>query len=59
MPRLSDALDNGFRLKGLGKTEMPPTPGVHPKEDAFIHADLGGFAAGLKTGRQNDTEKIF
>ena len=24
-----------------------------------IHADLGELAAGLKTGRQNDTEKIF
>ncbi|MHB9126237.1 MAG: ornithine cyclodeaminase family protein [Armatimonadota bacterium] len=33
-----DAVDNGFRLKGLGKTEMPPKPGVHPVADCFIHA---------------------
>ena len=38
MREVIDALDNGFRLKGLGKTEMPPKPGVHPRTDAFIHA---------------------
>ncbi len=32
------AVDNGFRLKGLGKTEMPPKPGIHPRPDSFIHA---------------------
>ncbi|MFH1970135.1 MAG: ornithine cyclodeaminase family protein [Verrucomicrobiota bacterium] len=32
------AVDNGFRLKGLGKTEMPPKPGIHPRPNAFIHA---------------------
>lgn len=38
MKEVLDAVDNGFRLKGLGKTEMPPKPGIHPKEDCFIHA---------------------
>jgi ornithine cyclodeaminase/alanine dehydrogenase len=27
-----------LRLKGLGKTEMPPKPGIHTRPDAFIHA---------------------
>ena len=31
-------VDNGFRLKGLRKTEMPPKPGIHPRPDCFIHA---------------------
>jgi ornithine cyclodeaminase/alanine dehydrogenase-like protein (mu-crystallin family) len=38
MKEVLDAVDNGFRLKGLGKTEMPPKPGIHPSNDAFIHA---------------------
>jgi len=38
MREVIDTVDNGFRLKGLGKTEMPPKPGVHPRTDAFIHA---------------------
>jgi len=32
------AVDNGFRLKGLGKTEMPPKPGIHSRPNSFIHA---------------------
>ncbi len=38
MAEVIEAVDNGFRLKGLGKTEMPPKPGIHPRQDAFIHA---------------------
>ena len=38
MKDVLEALDNGFRLKGLGKTEMPPKPGIHPVKNAFIHA---------------------
>ena len=38
MPEVLAAVDNGFRLKGLGKTEMPPKPGIHPRPNAFIHA---------------------
>ena len=38
MGEVLEAVENGFRLKGLGKTEMPPKPGIHPKQDVFIHA---------------------
>jgi len=38
MKEVVEAVDNGFRLKGLGKAEMPPKPGVHPRKDCFIHA---------------------
>jgi len=38
MKEVLEAVDNGFRLKGLGRTEMPPKPGVHPRADSFIHA---------------------
>ena len=33
-----EILDAVFRAKRLGRTEMPPKIGVHPREDAFIHA---------------------
>ncbi|NIM05904.1 MAG: ornithine cyclodeaminase family protein [Armatimonadetes bacterium] len=52
MKEVLEAVDNGFRLKGLKKTEMPPKPGVHPRPNAFIHAMPGYVqeveAAGLK-----------
>lgn len=38
MARIIGALEEMFRQKGLGKTEMPPKPGIHPLPDAFIHA---------------------
>lgn len=38
MADVIDCLDGGFRLKGLGKTQMPPKPGIHPRPDSFIHA---------------------
>jgi len=31
-------IEEAFRQKAMGKTEAPPKPGVHPKQDAFIHA---------------------
>ena len=47
-----EAVDEGFRLKGQGKTEMPPKPGIHPRPDCFIHAMpayvRGKEVAGLK-----------
>lgn len=52
MAEIIEAVDAMFRLKGQGKVEMPPKPGIHPLPDAFIHAmpaflpDLG--AAGIK-----------
>src|SRR4051812_4124647 len=33
-----EILDQLFRAKRLGRTEMPPKIGVHPRDDAFIHA---------------------
>jgi ornithine cyclodeaminase/alanine dehydrogenase-like protein (mu-crystallin family) len=33
-----DILDAAFRAKRAGDVEMPPKVGVHPREDAFIHA---------------------
>jgi ornithine cyclodeaminase/alanine dehydrogenase-like protein (mu-crystallin family) len=32
------SLEQMFLEKGMGRTEMPPKPGVHPQTDAFIHA---------------------
>jgi ornithine cyclodeaminase/alanine dehydrogenase len=33
-----DILDRAFRAKRDGAVEMPPKIGVHPRDDAFIHA---------------------
>lgn len=38
MKEVLKVVEHGFCLKGLGKTEMPPKPGIHPRTDAFIHA---------------------
>jgi len=38
MKEVLAVVHDGFRLKGLGKTEMPPKPGIHPRTDTFIHA---------------------
>ena len=38
MKKVLSVVDEGFRLKGKSKTEMPPKPGIHPRKDAFIHA---------------------
>lgn len=38
MSAIIDALEGMFRQKGRGRTEMPPKPGIHPRQDAFIHA---------------------
>jgi ornithine cyclodeaminase/alanine dehydrogenase len=32
------ALEEMFQEKEVGRTEMPPKPGIHPKPDAFLHA---------------------
>lgn len=52
MHEVLTVVDQGFRLKGLGQTEMPPKPGIHPRNNAFIHAMpayvKGVEAAGLK-----------
>ena len=33
-----DILESAFRAKRAGDVEMPPKVGVHPRDDAFIHA---------------------
>ena len=52
MKEVIEAVESAFQEKGEGTAEMPPKPGVHPLEDAFIHAMpafLGGMgAAGMK-----------
>jgi len=32
------ALEDMFKEKGEGRVEMPPKPGIHTRQDAFIHA---------------------
>jgi alanine dehydrogenase len=52
MREVLEAVDHGFLLKGLGKTEMPAKRGIHPRANAFIHAMpayvKGEDVAGLK-----------
>jgi ornithine cyclodeaminase/alanine dehydrogenase-like protein (mu-crystallin family) len=38
MKEVIEVVDRGFHLKGLGKTEMPPKPGIHTRPNSFIHA---------------------
>jgi len=38
MPTIIGLLETAFREKGAGRVEMPPKPGIHPGQDAFIHA---------------------
>lgn len=38
MPEIIQVLDQTFREKGEGRYEMPPKPGIHPGQDAFMHA---------------------
>jgi ornithine cyclodeaminase/alanine dehydrogenase len=45
------AVEEGFRLKGIGRTEMPAAPAVNPLDGAPIHAmpaHVEGVAAGVK-----------
>jgi ornithine cyclodeaminase/alanine dehydrogenase-like protein (mu-crystallin family) len=63
MREVLDVVDHGFRLKGLGKTEMPPKPGIHTRPNSFIHAMPAYVkeveAAGLKwvSGYPSNLEK--
>lgn len=38
MKEIVGIVEEAFREKAAGRTEVPPKPGVHPKKDAFIHA---------------------
>jgi len=63
MPELIASLEGAFRMKGEGRLDMPPKPGIHTRGDSFIHAmpaylpDLD--AAGMKwiSGYPGNSEK--
>jgi ornithine cyclodeaminase/alanine dehydrogenase len=38
MAQIIETLDRMFVEKGQGAVEMPPKPGIHTQQDAFIHA---------------------
>jgi len=38
MKDVINIVEEAFRQKAEGKAEVPPKPGIHPREDAFIHA---------------------
>jgi ornithine cyclodeaminase/alanine dehydrogenase len=42
-----DVIDKMFFEKGQGKIEMPPKPGIHTRENAFIHA-MAAYVPGLE-----------
>jgi len=42
------AVDEAFHEKAKGKAEVPPKPGIHPREDAFIHA-MPAYLSELKS----------
>jgi ornithine cyclodeaminase/alanine dehydrogenase len=52
MLEIIGALEDMFLEKGAGRVEMPPKPGIHTRQDAFIHAMPAYIprleAAGLK-----------
>jgi len=52
MSEVIKAVEKVFLEKAEGKAEAPPKPGIHPQEDAFIHAMPaclpGSKAAGVK-----------
>ena len=47
MAEIIQAVEDALREKGEGTAEMPPKPGVHPREDAFIHA-MPAYLEGMK-----------
>lgn len=38
MRKIIGVVEEAFRQKEKGRTEAPPKPGIHPQQDAFIHA---------------------
>jgi ornithine cyclodeaminase/alanine dehydrogenase-like protein (mu-crystallin family) len=52
MKEIIAAVEEAFKERGTGNAEMPPKPGIHPLQDAFIHAMPaylpGVSAAGIK-----------
>ncbi len=38
LPEQIDVAERTYRQLAAGRVELPPKPGIHPREDAFIHA---------------------
>jgi ornithine cyclodeaminase/alanine dehydrogenase-like protein (mu-crystallin family) len=63
MEEIIVAIEKMFELKGRGLVEMPPKPGIHPKEESFIHAMPAYIpdmkSAGMKwvSGDSDNTKK--
>jgi len=38
MKEVIRVIEEAFQEKAMGRTEMPPKPGIHPQKDSFIHA---------------------
>src|SRR4030042_2202524 len=47
MKAIVKAVEDVFREKGEGRTEMPPKPGIHPVKNSFIHA-MPAYVASMK-----------
>ena len=47
MTEIIAVIDKMFKEKGEGKIEMPPKPGIHTRENAFIHA-MAAYVPGLE-----------
>ncbi|MEZ4270652.1 MAG: ornithine cyclodeaminase family protein [Myxococcota bacterium] len=48
MREIIAAVEEGFAAKGRGEVEMPPKPGLHPGNDAFLHA-MPAYVPHVKT----------
>lgn len=48
MATIIGLLEQAFLEKGRGRVEMPPKPGIHTREDAFIHA-MPAFIPALRS----------
>jgi len=38
MKEVIQTIEKALHEKAMGRTEMPPKPGIHPQKDSFIHA---------------------
>jgi ornithine cyclodeaminase/alanine dehydrogenase-like protein (mu-crystallin family) len=47
MTEIIAVIDDMFKEKGEGRIEMPPKPGIHTRENAFIHA-MAAYVPGLE-----------
>ena len=46
MTEIIAVIDKMFKEKGQGRIEMPPKPGIHTRDNAFIHA-MAAYIPGL------------